>query len=226
MASTLKKSSLKKYDLHIHSYYSNCSRNDPKKILEYAKKAGLNGIAITDHHTMRAYPILKKLNKDKNFEIIPGEEIRTQYGDVIALYIQKEVQSRDFFQVIKEIKAQGGLVIIPHPFRPVPWLKFKYSFNKIKGKIDAVETFNSRNTVSANVDAVKIAKKLGLAQVGSSDAHTLFDIGKGYTLFKGDLRKAIKGRTTTVYGTTKFGMISAMISSVNSRILTPLIGNR
>jgi predicted metal-dependent phosphoesterase TrpH len=216
----MKKSVLKKYDLHMHSYYSKCSKNSPEDILKYAKKAGLDGIAITDHHTMKAYPILKKLNKDKNFEIIPGEEIKTQFGDVVALYISKEIKTKDFFQVVKEIKAQGGIAIIPHPFRPIPWLKFKYPFEKVKGIIDGIETFNSRNTTFANERAKAVAEKLGFAQTGSSDAHSLFDIGNGYTLFKGDLRKAIRFKSTKVGGTTKRAFISIMIAAVNARILS------
>jgi predicted metal-dependent phosphoesterase TrpH len=216
----MKKSILKKYDLHMHSYYSKCSRNSPEDILKYAKKAGLDGIAITDHHTMKAYPILKKLNKDKNFEIIPGEEIKTQFGDVVALYISIEIKTKDFFQVVKEIKAQGGIAIIPHPFRPIPWLKFKYPFVKVKGMIDAIETFNSRNTTFANARAKAMAEKLGFAQTGSSDAHSLLDIGNGYTLFNGDLRKAIRSKSTKVGGTTKRAFISIMIAAVNARILS------
>jgi hypothetical protein len=210
---------MKKYDIHIHSYYSKCSNNSPEDILKYAKKAKLDGIAITDHHTMKAYPILKGLNKDENFEIIPGEEITTQYGDVIALYIHKEIESKDFFQVVKEIKAQDGIAIIPHPFRPIPWLKFKYPFEKVKGKIDAIETFNSRNTVNANIRAVDMASRLGFAQTGSSDAHSLFDIGNGYTLFEGDLKRAIRSKKTKAGGTNRRAFISVLISSINKRVL-------
>jgi len=170
---------------------------------------------------MKAYPILKKLNMEKHYglDIIPGEEITTQYGDVVALYIHKEIKTRDFFQVVKEIKAQNGLAIIPHPFRPIPWLKFRYPFEKLKGKIDAIETFNSRNTKTANMRAVDMAKRLGFAQTGSSDGHSLFDIGNGYTLFEGDLRNAIHSKKTRVGGTTKRAFLSILIAAINTRIL-------
>jgi predicted metal-dependent phosphoesterase TrpH len=218
------KNILKKYDLHMHSYYSRCSRNRPEDILKAAKREGLNGIAITDHHTMKAYPILKKLNKDKSFEIIPGMEITTQYGDVLALYLKAEIKTRDFWEVLREVKKQKGIIIIPHPFRPIPWLMFKYPLEKLKGKIDAIETFNSRNAPYANVRAQKLASKLKIAQTGSSDGHLIIDIGKGYTLFKGDLRTALKNNKTSVGGTTKYGLISGVIASVNKRVLYPLIG--
>ncbi len=222
----MKHTPIKKYDLHMHSYYSRCSRNRPEDILKAAKRAGLNGIAITDHHTMKAYPILKKLNKDKDFEIIPGEEITTQYGDVLGLYLKKEIVSREFFEVIKEIRSQGGIVVLPHPYRPVPWQRFRYPLEKLKGKIDALETFNSRNSSRANNTAVKTALKYKFPQVGSSDAHMIFDIGKGYTMFEGDFRKAILSSKTSVGGSTKYGVLSGMIAFINKRILYPLLGGR
>ena len=58
---------MKKYDLHIHTNYSSCSRINPKKLLKIAKKRGLDGIAITNHNTIQGGLEVKKLNKDKNF---------------------------------------------------------------------------------------------------------------------------------------------------------------
>lgn len=219
-----KKSILKKYDLHVHSYYSRCSRNRPEDILKAAKRAGLNGIAITDHHTLKAYPILKRLNKDKDFEIIPGEEITTQYGDVLGLYLHKEIRSREFFKVIKEIHDQGGIVIIPHPYRAVPWQRLGYPLDRLKDEIDALETFNSRTVFGKNGTAKREAVRLKIPQVGSSDAHMILDIGMGYTLFRGDLRKALKAGKTQSGGSTRYGMISGLKAFANKNILYPLLG--
>jgi predicted metal-dependent phosphoesterase TrpH len=213
---------LKKYDLHIHSHYSPCGYMKPEDILRIAKKQGLNGIAITDHDTMKAYPILKKLNKDKNFEIIPGEEITTEYGDVLALYIAKEIKSRKLLEVLKEIHAQGGISIIPHPYRPMPWTIFKFPLEQLKGKIDAIEVVNSRNTIWANNKAKRMAETLKVSQTGSSDAHIILDIGKAYTLFDAKektLRNALKNRATSGEGTTKYGLLSVLAATINKRTL-------
>ncbi len=213
---------MKKYDLHLHSYYSPCSYNPPKEILRRAKLAGLNGIAITDHHTMKAYPILKKLNKDKNFEIIPGEEITTQYGDVLALYIKKEIKTKDFFEVIKETKRQGGIIIIPHPITYTRSMSMRYPINKLKGKIDAIEIHNSRNTKKLNNAAKVAAKKYGFATVGSSDGHLPTDVGNGYTIFEGNLRDAIKRKKTIVGGTTSQAFWSLGISVLYEFFVYPI----
>ena len=218
---------MNKYDLHIHSYFSPCGYMKPKAILRIAKEKGLNGIAITDHDTMRAYPILKKLNKDKDLEIIPGEEVHTEYGDVLGLYLHKEIKSRKLLEVIDEIKNQGGIIIIPHPYRRMFYSRdyaFKYPLSKLKGKIDAVETFNSRNFSGNNKLARKDAVKYGFAQVGSSDSHVHFDISNGYTLFDGDLRQALKNKRTEVGGTTKYNILSSILAGFKSKIVYPFTG--
>jgi predicted metal-dependent phosphoesterase TrpH len=194
---------MKKYDLHMHTNFSPDSRNKPESILQLAKKAGLNGIAITDHHTIDGALFTRDLNKDKDFEVIVGEEITTNRGDVIALYIKEDVKERDLFKVIDNIRSQNGLVIIPHPFRPFRQ-RFNYPLERLVGKIDGIETLNSRNPDSSNKAAARVAKQLSLAAIGSSDAHILLDIGKGYTLFDGELRDAITERTTTSAGPNKF----------------------
>jgi len=220
-----RKNAMKKYDLHIHSNFSNDSIIAPADILRIAKEKGLNGIAITDHDTMRAYSVLKKLNKDKDFEIIPGEEIHTNYGHFLGLYLRKEIKSRDLFEAIDEVHNQGGIVVIPHPITIASIHNFNYSLGKLKGKIDAVEAFNSRNFKRHNDLAQKEILKYGYAQVGSSDSHIKSDIGNGYTLFYGDLRDAIKNKETIVGGTTKYGFVSNLCAGFRGRIIYPIIGS-
>ncbi len=216
---------LKKYDLHVHSYFSKCSVIKPEEILRIAKERGLNGIAITDHDTLKAYPILKKLNKDKDFEIIPGEEISTNQGHLLGLYLKKEIKSRDLLEAIDEIHAQGGIAITPHPFTIMSWHNLTYPLSKLKGKIDAVEAFNSRNFSHYNNLVQKEVARLGFAQVGSSDAHLKIDIGNGYTLFEGDLRTALKNKKTSIGGINKYVFLSNMCAGFNARVRYTLRGN-
>jgi hypothetical protein len=213
---------MKKYDLHIHTGYSPCSMNKPETILKVAKKVELDGIAITDHNTIKGAKVTKKLNKDKDFEVILGEEIKTNCGDVLALCINEEIKKGDLFEVIDKVKAQDGILIVAHPYREAPWLKFRYPLEKLVGKVDGVEVFNSRNIFYGNTLAKKIVKDLDFAKIGASDAHIALDVGKGYTLFKDDLRKDIKKRKTVPGGSVNLGLISGVISAVNKRILTPL----
>jgi predicted metal-dependent phosphoesterase TrpH len=213
---------MNKYDLHIHTVYSPCSINKPKTILKLAKKSNLTGIAITDHQEIKGALKTKSLNKDKNLKVLVGEEVHTNYGDVLALDIQKKITKIEFFEVLDEIKSQDAIMVIAHPFRITPWLKFKYPLEKLVGKVPAVEVFNSRNIGLGNIKSKRIVKNLDFAQIGSSDAHIPLDIGKAYTIFEGDLRKAIKKRKTIAKGTTLYGLPSALLSAINKRILFPI----
>lgn len=192
---------MKKYDLHIHTIYSSCSRIKPAKLLEIAKKRGLNGIAITNHNTIKGGAEVKKLNKDKNFEVIIGAEIKTDKGEILGLYLKKEIKSRKAGEVIDEIHEQGGIAIAAHPFT---WglLRKPCKFDKKElKKIDGFETFNSRNTFRwENELAVQFAQKHKLAQTAGSDAHFGYEIGRAFTLFNGSLRDAIKKRKTVIMG--------------------------
>jgi len=211
-----------KYDLHNHTYYSKCSNLKPEILLKIAKKKGLNGIAVTDHNTTKGALAVKKLNKDKNFEVIIGEEVDTNFGDVLAYYLNKEIKTHDFFTLVDEVKKQNGLISIPHPFRmSINYKsKFRYPIAKIKDRIDAIECFNARMLPGNNEKAQKLAKKLNIPGTGGSDAHFKLDIGRAYTIFDNNfnLRKALKQNKTRYEGTIMFGALSGFRSFLRNRL--------
>lgn len=209
-----------KYDLHNHTHYSPCSNLRPDVLLKTAKKRGMNGIAVTDHNTIKGALKIKQLNKDKNFEVIIGCEVRTNYGDVLAYYVDKNIKSREFFSVVDEVKKQNGLIIIPHPFRTSsnPNHMFSCSIEKIRNKIDGIECLNARMLPGDNEKAQKLAKKLKIAGIGGSDAHFNFEIAKAYTIFDGNLRKALKQKKTRYDGTILYGPFGGLLSFLRTRI--------
>ena len=209
-----------KYDLHNHTHYSPCSSLKPEILLKLTKRKGMNGIAVTDHNSIKGALKVKKLNKDRNFEVIIGDEVRTNYGDVLAYYLHKEIKSRDLFSVIDEVKAQNGLIAIAHPFRTSINPKFSYPLEKLKNKIDAIECFNSRMLPGNNEKAQKLAKKLKIPGIGGSDAHFRFEIGRSYTIFDGNLRKAIKQNKTNYKGTILYGPFGGLLSFLRNRIFS------
>ncbi|MBL7055754.1 PHP domain-containing protein [Candidatus Woesearchaeota archaeon] len=211
-----------KYDLHTHTNLSKCSDLRPEVSLRTAKRRGLNGMAVTDHESILGGLRIKKLNKDKNFEVIVGTEIPSDMGDVLCYYVKKDIKSRKFFEVVDEVKKQNGLVVIPHPFRTStnPHHTFKLSLKQVKNKIDAVECLNARMLFDRdNRKADEIATKLKIAKTAGGDAHFKFEIGTAYTLFDGDLRTALKKRTTKIAGSTLVGPIGGLISFLRNRIL-------
>ena len=181
------------YDLHVHSKYSHDSVLEPKTILKIAKKREMDGVAVTDHNTIKGGLETLKLNKDKDFQVIVGAEIRTEYGDIVGLFLDDDIANRRFEDTIEEIKKQGGLSVLAHPFRR------HQPSEKMLNQVDLVEAFNARSQEYCNAGALALSKKHNLSIVGGSDAHLSFEIGRGKTIVYNDLNdipsSLIKGYT-------------------------------
>src|SRR3989344_8712046 len=210
-----------RYDIHNHTHYSSCSNLKPEVLLRTAKMKGLDGIGVVDHHTIKGALAVKKLNRDKNFEVIVGSEISTNYGDVLCLYLNKDIKSREFFSVADEARKQGGIIVLPHPFRKSlnKHHRFKVPIEEVKNRIDAIECFNARMLpLGDNEQAQKTAKELGIAGTGGSDAHFKFEIYTGWTDFEGDFRKALKRKETRYNGRIFLGPLGGFFSFLRNRL--------
>lgn len=160
-------------DLHIHSKYSYDSLLSPRRILKQARRRRLDIIAVTDHGTIRGGQETLKLNRERNPIVIQGCEVHSELGDIIGLYLNEELKSRVFIEIIEEIKEQGGLAILPHPFRG------HRSLESIVPHVDAIEIFNSRSTAEQNANALMLAKQFSKPFIAGSDAHFSSEIGLG-----------------------------------------------
>lgn len=207
-----------KYDLHVHTHNSACSILKPKTILKIANRIGLDGIAVADHNTIKGGIEVNKANRDKDFEVIPSIEINTDRGHVLGLYVNKEIKSRDFFAVSNEIKKQGGIAILAHPFRLLPNLRSNLEGINVSKYLDAVECYNARTSYFGNRGAIKLAEKFNLAKTGGSDAHFSFEIGRCVTIFDGSLVKAIRGKRTIVKGSNITGLLGSTFSFFKKNI--------
>jgi len=183
------------YDLHIHSKYSYDSILEPRTIITVAKKRNLNGIAITDHNTIKGALVAQKENQDQDFDIIVGAEIKTNIGDIVGLHLQEEIKSRNFIETVDEIKRQGGVSVLAHPFRK----QTNYTSDEIR-RVDLIEAFNARSPRSANIKAKTLATQYKKDVVAGSDAHLSFEIGKGRTTVTSDTGKLINGRLLSIEG--------------------------
>lgn len=169
-----------KFDFHIHSIFSYDSLSTPKSIVRTAKKQGLNGLAITDHNTIKGAIEASKI--DKNIEIIIGSEIKTDEGDIIGLFLNEEIKSTRFDCVIDEIREQNGFIILPHPYKT-----FDNIPDHVLDKVDAIEIFNGRISNDLNRKARDLAIKKKFLFTGGSDAHLANDVGRVATIFNGDI---------------------------------------
>jgi predicted metal-dependent phosphoesterase TrpH len=172
----------------------------PEDLLKKAYAKGLDGIAVTDHHTISGALKVAKLNKRKDFEVIIGAEIRTEYGELQMHYLNEPIKSRKMFEVIDEAKSQGALIVVPHMFRIFPHIKFWYPIEKIKNKIDALECLNGRSFCFENKLVQRKCKELGMACTAGSDCHYPFEVANAWTVFDGDLKKALKLKKTKLEG--------------------------
>lgn len=156
----------------------------------------MDGIAITDHDTAKGWREAQKIADKRGIFLILGEEITTKQGDVLALFLKREIRGKneDIVEVIREIKSQKGIAIIPHPFaRPK---NFKKLGNYLD-IIDGIEVINARwPFVSPDKKALSFALKHKLAMAGGSDAHYYKEVGYSYTIVENannleDIKRAI-----------------------------------
>jgi predicted metal-dependent phosphoesterase TrpH len=175
-----------KLDLHIHSKHSGDSLSKPEEIIRWAKRSGLNGIAVVDHGTIKGGEVTSRLNKEEDFIVITGAEIKTDKGEILGYFLYDEIKSREFFEVIDEMREQEALISVPHPFDTFRLNRVKKP-EEIASQIDAVEVYNSRCLLdSSNKKALNLSKEHNLGVTAGSDAHHLDEIGSAGILIRGE----------------------------------------
>ena len=177
--------------IHVHTWHSFDSLLSPAAYLAYARRARLDFLAITDHNTLAGAREVARLNRDHRLEVVIGAEYATDRGDVIGLFLTDEVVSRRFDGVIAEIRAQGGLAVLPHPYRGRDTDPDRIA------AVDLVEVFNARSGAEANASALAAAERLGVAQLAGADVHTAWELLRNGTLVRldgsGPLRQQLLG---------------------------------
>jgi predicted metal-dependent phosphoesterase TrpH len=191
-------------DLHVHTNFSRDGESSVEDIVRRAEETGIDAIAITDHDTVDG--ALYALTLDTKVVIIPGIEISTRQGHLLALGITEVIPSGlDVIETIMRAREKGALVILPHPYHM--WRHgVARKLREALSAVDAIEVFNSRYIVgSANVKAAKMARRLGKPMVGGSDAHNFRYVGFGKTIVDaernaGSILEAVRNGKTTPAG--------------------------
>ena len=192
-----------KIDLHVHSEYSDDANGSVEDLIKAAVKKGLNGIAIVDHNSveggLRGFGIAKEM---KDFVVIPGAEISSAEGHILALNIKENIPKKlSVEETIERIISLGGISVLPHPYRMLSGLGEK----NVEG-FAGIEVFNSRSLGWENKKAEFLAEKLDIGKTGGSDAHSSNEIGNGVTEFSvnslriDDLIQEIEKKRTKAYG--------------------------
>jgi predicted metal-dependent phosphoesterase TrpH len=178
-------------DLHVHTSASFDSIASPESVVRAAASRGLTHIAITDHDRIDGAVTAREIARTAAPEltVIVGQEIRTRDGDLIGAFLDRDVPSGlPPAETIADIRAQGGLVGIPHPFD-----RFRGSLLNdevlavVAPLVDWVETHNARIMIGrGNEQAAAFASSHNLPGVAVSDAHAAMEIGVAYTALDGD----------------------------------------
>ncbi len=175
-------------DLHSHSAASFDSLSNPVALARAAAARGITHLAITDHDRVDGAQRARDAQVP-GITIIVGSEVRTQAGDLIALFIERPLQvGLSPEEAIAAIRAQGGLVGIPHPFDT--WrgsLLLDDRFLALLPLVDFIEGWNARLvTPGGNQRAAELAATHGIPSVASSDAHSIMEIGNAASILTGD----------------------------------------
>jgi len=169
------------FDMHVHTKYSHDGRLEPEEIIRICEKKKIDGIAITDHDTIRGGIEAKKIRRD--VRVIVGAEILTDHGELIGYHLNEEIRSRKIDEVIDEIKGQGGWVAVPHPFERIRKTSVdEEKLAEIVSRVDFIECLNGRAFWFFNERARKFASRTGKKATAGSDAHMGFEVGMCRTL--------------------------------------------
>ena len=176
-------------DLHIHSRYSPDSRSRPEDIVRRAVVLGLGAIAVTDHDSLKGAAAATRLAPD-SLLIVPGMELKTEKGDLLALFVNQEVRSKTFAAAVDEIRSEGGIAIVPHPGESPKMTSQDIAL------ADGLEIFNATLSPRNNRRSLEYATQLTMPGFSSSDAHLVMEIGNGTTRVQDtssleELRKAL-----------------------------------
>jgi predicted metal-dependent phosphoesterase TrpH len=169
-------------DCHLHTAASGDARTTLDELAQQVEAGQLDVVCITDHHSIDA--AYTALSRDMGVRIIVGEEIRTPAGELIGLYLTERIPYvLPVAEVVRRIRAQGGLVYAPHPFDPERAGLRRPMLERLAaaGDLDIIEVFNAKIPDQIhNQAAEQMAREFGLAPGVGSDAHDPEGVGAAY----------------------------------------------
>jgi predicted metal-dependent phosphoesterase TrpH len=171
-------------DLHMHTDHSGDCATPVEVLLASAREQGLGAIAVTDHNeisgALEAHAQAARPGPHPPVKVIVGEEVKTaSEGEVIGLFLEEKIpRGLSLKETVAEIKRQGGLVYVPHPFDRMHSVPDYEHLLRILGDVDAIEVFNPRVAIPAfNDEAARFAAKYRVVAGAGSDSHVAQGLG-------------------------------------------------
>ena len=167
--------------MHSHTMWSGDSTTTPDEIRDAVVAAGLDVVCITDHNAITG---AIELASSLPCRVVVGEELKTHAGEIIGLFLRERVPiGVQPAQAAELIRAQGGVVYVPHPFDPMRRNLAEPAMRDLAaaGLIDAIEVINAKTSLqSLNRRAAAFAEEFDLAAGAGSDAHVPLALGAAY----------------------------------------------
>ncbi|MDX6672061.1 MAG: hypothetical protein QOI91_2424, partial [Solirubrobacteraceae bacterium] len=165
-------------DLHMHTDHSHDCATPVDVLLSTARERGLGAIAVTDHNEISG--ALEAAARADGVKVIVAEEVKTAHqGEVIGLFLREKIpKGLSLQETIAEIKRQGGLVYVPHPFDRLHSVPDYEHLLDVLDDVDAIEVFNPRIAFKPfNEEAVRFAAKYRIVAGAGSDSHVAAGLG-------------------------------------------------
>jgi predicted metal-dependent phosphoesterase TrpH len=167
-------------DLHMHTDHSHDCATPVELLLATARAQGLGAIAVTDHNEISGALEARAQASEAGVKVIVGEEVKTAgQGEVIGLFIKEKIPAGlSLAETVAEIRSQGGVVYVPHPFDRMHSVPDYEHLLSVIDQVDAIEVYNPRVAIGAfNEEAQRFAAKYRLLAGAGSDAHVPQGLG-------------------------------------------------
>ena len=189
-------------DIHTHTYpASDDSTLSPDELIQAAKRAGLDGVCLTDHDRFWKPDEVELLSTAHDFLVIPGCEITTEEGHLLVYGPSRYVFGMHKAEFIcARVKDAGGAMVVAHPYRrnyteeaasdPAACARMlsRACQGSAIAQADAIEVVNGRGSEQENSFALDIAERTGRSGTGASDSHRAEDMGTAATRFERPVR--------------------------------------
>jgi hypothetical protein len=167
--------------VHVHTRHSLDGWPSPLALARHAEALGIDVLAVTDHDTWQGAVETRAAARELGLRVtvVLGSEVHTDRGDVIGLFLRSDVRERDAVRFCDAVHAEGGIVLLPHPF------KAHRLDDALLERIDLVEVHNGRLSPADNARALELARTRGLPELVGPDAHRLGELDLATVRFEG-----------------------------------------
>jgi len=156
---------------HLHTHCSLDSFLSPGKIVRKAREMRVDVLIVTDHGTIQGSLDVRALANGNPPVVVTAAEYQSEKGDIIGLFLKEEIRSRRSEEIIQQVHAQGGFVVLPHPF------KAHLLDDSLLSGVDLIEVYNARCSESDNARAKQLAEQWERPFLAGADAHCSLEIG-------------------------------------------------